>query len=181
MKNSHLKFNSLNGQPRVRVSHCPPFNLLILLNSVKNSIIKTSPTTVRRLLFCVLIVALLFFPSPAFAYEFAENWTWKDTAYQSAAITLKVIDWGQTRHIAKNPDQWYEMNPMLPRNPSVDQVDAYFAAGIIIETAVALALPPKANVFGYDINPRRIWQMGWIGISGGCVLYNASVGIRIDF
>jgi len=139
--------------------------------------------TLKRSTVCLLniVLAFILLAGQAHAYEFAENWMWKDTAYQSVAVGLKIVDWGQTLHIAKNPGDHYEMNPLLSRNPSEADVNTYFAAGIIVETLVALALPPKAKVLGYDINPRRIWQMGWIGVNGGCVLYNASVGIRIDF
>lgn len=127
----------------------------------------------------MLFVVMISFN--AAAYEFAEDWSWSDTAWQGAVITLKVIDWGQTRHIAKNPDRFYEMNPVLGEHPSVDQVDLFFVTSLTVHTAVALALPPKAKAFGYDINPRRIWQAVQITGSMSCVVHNASVGIRIDF
>jgi hypothetical protein len=135
----------------------------------------------HKIKYIAIAVIFLMYPSISNAYEFAEGWTTKDTMYQAVAIGLKAIDYGQTLHIAKNPKDHYEMNPFLSRHPSENEVHTYFIVGTLAQTMISLALPPKANVLGYEINPRRLWQYVQITGSGSCVLYNASVGIRIDF
>lgn len=125
---------------------------------------------------------LLCLPGTASAeYKFADKWTAEDTAWQSGVIALKLMDWSQTRYIAKHPNEYYEINPILGRHPSTSDVDLYFAGSILLHTAIAMALPPKATVMGYDINPRRIFQAVQIGLNGVCVAHNLSIGIGFDF
>lgn len=127
----------------------------------------------------ILIIALLMiFCGSARAFD---DWTKEDTIWQASIIALEIVDWGQTRYIARNPDDWYEFNPLLGRHPSTDQVDAYFAGGILIKAAIAYVLPTKYNLWGYEINPRRIWQLANIAGSGACVAWNVSAGIRVEF
>lgn len=46
---------------------------------------------------------------------------------EAAYLALHVADWGQTRNIAKHPDQGHEVNKILGKHPSVADVDKYFA------------------------------------------------------
>jgi hypothetical protein len=78
----------------------------------------------------------------------------------------------QTRDIARNPDRFYESNPVLGRHPSLSAVNAYFAAGILAHTAVAMALPP-----GW----REPWQYMTIVFQAGVVAHNASIGVEMGF
>lgn len=114
-------------------------------------------------------------------YKFAENWTWQDTAWQGAFVAVLAADWTQTRYIAKNPDKYHETNPILGKHPSTSQVDTYMAGCVLGHTLISLALPPKAEIFGYTINPRRIWQGVWIGIEAGYVIHNTSIGVKFEF
>jgi len=125
--------------------------------------------------------------APAYAeYKFADNWTWKDTTYQGVFLATLGGDYAQTHTQAKN--NWYidgkryhETNPFLPKHPSIKDVDIHYAGCAVVHTLIALALPPEAKVFDFKINPRRIWQMVWIGIEAGYVVNNYSVGVRIEF
>lgn len=130
----------------------------------------------------IIVLVCLLVPQIGFAeYKFAEKWTWQDTAWQSAFLVLLAADWSQTKYISKHPEDYKELNPLLSKHPSGSEVDTYFAACALGHTLVSLALPPKAEVFGYKINPRRIWQGVWIGIEAGVVTYNASIGIQFGF
>lgn len=129
------------------------------------------------LLSCQLILP----PSSNAEYKFAENWTWQDTAWQCGAIAIKLVDWSQTRYISKHPYDYYETNPIMGRHPSTTEVDLYFAGSILLHTAIAAALPPKANILTIEINPRRIWQCVWIAGQIGVTAHNASIGIGLDF
>jgi hypothetical protein len=47
-------------------------------------------------------------------------------------MLLLIIDFRQTTKIAKNPDRWGEMNPILGKHPSVKKVLIYFIIVMII-------------------------------------------------
>lgn len=120
----------------------------------------------------IVILAILCLPLSAHAYKFADNWTKTDTAYQGVVITALAVDMGQTLYISKNPNKYYEMNPLLGKHPSQDKVIGYFLGGMIAHTAFAMALPPTY---------RRIWQYVFIGIEGLVIGRNYSIGVGIDF
>lgn len=100
-----------------------------------------------------------------------DEWTKKDTAYQSVFLTLQTVDWLQTKEIARNPN-YYEMNLILGRNPSQNAVDVYFLSTSILHTGIAYYLPKKY---------RRYWQYIFIGVQVGYIGHNYNAGIRISF
>ena len=102
----------------------------------------------------------------------AGDWTNADTARQAAYLTLHAADWGQTRNIAKRPDEFYEVNPILGEHPSIRRVDSYMAFSALAHTAISYALPPKW---------RRRWQYASITVKAGIVGWNYSAGLKIDF
>lgn len=103
---------------------------------------------------------------------YASDWTDADTAWQASYLALHVADWGQTRHIAKNPGEYYEVNPLLGDHPSVRRVDTYMAVSAITHTAIAYCLSPDW---------RRRFQQVTVGIKAGVVGYNYSIGLKMDF
>lgn len=105
--------------------------------------------------------------SPAYADE--NNWTTQDTVLESIHLGLSVVDWHQTREIAKSNGYWHEYNPYLGRHPSVRKVDDYMIACMILHPIVAVILP----------HPYRDWfQFFTIGLETGCVSMNYKIGIR---
>ncbi len=100
------------------------------------------------------------------------NWTKADTVREVAVFTLHTIDWGQTRTIAKNPDRYYEINPILGKHPSIGKVDTYMFIGTIVRPVISYHLPPKY---------RKWWQYLSIGTSGAAVANNYNAGIKVDF
>ena len=100
------------------------------------------------------------------------GWSREDTYRQAGVVTLSGIDWMQTRKIAKNPDDYYERNPLLGSHPSTEKVDAYFAASIAAHTVVSAALPPEY---------RKWWQYVSIGVEAGVVASNFSIGLGVGF
>lgn len=111
----------------------------------------------------------------------ADDWTREDTYRQAALTALLVVDWGQTRWIAKHngmtePDQYPqnagETNCVLGRYPSIGKVNNYFAASIVGHAAIAYMLPR-----GW----REGWQYVWIGAEANQVNRNRAIGIKIDF
>lgn len=102
----------------------------------------------------------------------ADDWTKTDTGLEVAWLTLHALDWGQTRYIARNPDLFYERNPILGDHPSVGRVNTYFALTAIAHYGVSQWLSPSN---------RRIWQTVSIGFAAGTVNANYNIGVRLDF
>lgn len=117
----------------------------------------------------ILIIFLIcLIPTITFA---GDMWTKKDTTYQAVCLTLKAVDWLQTKEIARNPN-YYETNPVLGKYPSQNEVDIYFLSTAIIHTGIAYYLPKEY---------RRIWQCIFIGIQAGHVSHNINTGVKIHF
>jgi hypothetical protein len=100
------------------------------------------------------------------------EWTKTDTLFQVADIALWTIDWGQTRHIAKDPKNYYETNGFLGEHPTVGEVDRYFLLAIPIKVGFSIILPQPM---------RRIWQCINIGISVKNTVSNYHIGLRMKF
>jgi hypothetical protein len=129
----------------------------------------------------ISLIMLLLIPSVCFA-----EWTKEDTAYQLTFTSLVVVDWGQTRWMAKHDWKWdgntyHEINPFLSSKPSVREVDVMVPLGIIAHAVVSYLLPSKYKVLGYKVNPRRMWQVGGIALESGMVVNNASLGVGFEF
>lgn len=90
----------------------------------------------------------------------------------AAAVTLHVLDWGQTRWIAKNPDRAWETNVLLGRHPSVGRVNNYFLATGVSLVAAHYLLPPEYAKWG---------TLVWFAVGGVSVARNAALGIHLDF
>ena len=116
----------------------------------------------------IYFIIFLLFP----AIASADEWTRADTAREVAYQTLAVIDWAQTRNLARHPDKWYEHNRLLGYHPSVGRVNAYFALTGIAHYAVANVLPSRY---------RAPFQYVSIGIEIGAVEHNYSIGISAKF
>jgi len=60
---------------------------------------------------------------------------------QAAFIAALVMDWHQTRTIARNPDKWHEYNIILGKHPTPAAVDRYFAIALLLQLALVHQLP----------------------------------------
>ena len=116
------------------------------------------------------LIIIILFLSLSYPVH-ADQWTSKDTAYQSAFLLINAVDYLQTKEIIRNP-KFYERNLILGRNPSHNAVDAYFAGSALAHTAIAYILPERY---------RRVWQYVFIGLQAGCVAHNFNAGVRIRF
>ena len=95
-----------------------------------------------------------------------------DVLYGTALGTL-VIDWGQTRSIAKQPATHSERNLILGKHPQLSQVDAYFPV-ILGLTAVSYPLIKEEY---------RLYVYGIItALEAACASYNlVEGGLHMDF
>ena len=113
-------------------------------------------------------------------------WIWinttTDTVFESTFLAVLAVDWSQTRYIAGKPSIFYATNGFLGQHPTDFDVNGYTAIAAISHVAIALLLPTKLDVpVVGTINPRRWWQVVWIGIEGGYVAHNASMGIKMKW
>jgi len=118
-----------------------------------------------------LIITILSFIIQNSIYA-ADKWDKVDYSLLTVMIVTDVLDWQQTRYIASNPDRFKENNPVLGSHPSQRDVDLYFAATCTGQVLIAHYLPTKY---------RKYWLGLWIGIESGCIVYNNSIGIRIQW
>ena len=104
----------------------------------------------------------------------SQNWSNEDTQRQLAYFLLHGIDWGQTKTIARNPDKYYERNPILGRHPSAGAVDKYFALTGLGHAGLSLLLS--------DPTYRKWFQNLTIGLEAGVTGNNKfNLGIGTDF
>ena len=97
------------------------------------------------------------------------SWNRTDKAIFVTGMSLKAVDYIQTREIARNPN-YYELNPIIGKYPSKEKVTVYFALGGLMYYLVANWLPERW---------RTPWLSFWATASFTCVVHNHRIGIRI--
>lgn len=98
----------------------------------------------------------------------AGDWTREDTYRELTFQGLLVVDYLQTRTIVRNPDKYFEYNPIIGKHPNQKNVDIYMVSCAIIHPVVSYYLPPKY---------RKVWQYVTIGIEAGAVGNNLRIGV----
>lgn len=86
-------------------------------------------------------VALICAALPAHAADPGQPWDAWDKSLGAVALTAEILDWQQTRYIAKHPDLHREKNPALGLHPSVGRVNNYFFGSVMLGVGVAHILP----------------------------------------
>ena len=101
-----------------------------------------------------------------------DQWTKEQVVLQGVATGLKIIDFGQTLDIAKNPNKYKEMNLAIGKHPSTSRVKRYFYISLIAQPVITWLLP----------DDYRNWWLGTnIVVSGYLVGHNYSIGLRANF
>jgi hypothetical protein len=117
-----------------------------------------------------LILALLLLLVPLKA---SDPWTKGDIALETAFVAVAVCDWMQTREIARHPEQYDEINPILfSRSPRMWQVNTFIPISIGLHILVMDLLPQHL---------RKYWAMVGILVEGNMVNRNLKMGIKIKF
>lgn len=101
----------------------------------------------------------------------AKEWTGEEKGWATAAAALHVIDWGQTRHIAKSNGEFYEVNPVIGRHPSSGRVNGYFIASGLVIAGLAHFIPEY----------RRELLMLYVGVQTVNTARNFHIGLRVSF
>jgi len=115
----------------------------------------------------------------------AEPWDRGDAALGAAALTATLIDWGQTRYIAKNPcphagggtdctDPYREggfARHFIGEHPTVGKVDRYFAIATVAGGLAAHFMPSAC----------RKWFLGGIAVLELTVVNgNKRIGLKLE-
>lgn len=117
---------------------------------------------------CLITSLVVACPSIVAAQDRAADAIPLEIAYSA----LHIMDWQQTRRIARDPFMLEEKNLVLGAHPSTLRVNRYFAATLVAHWAIAMNLPD-----GY----RRAFQGVTIGIEANTVRKNYQVGISAKF
>lgn len=113
------------------------------------------------------ILALALLAMPAHAHD----WTPSEKGWAAAWLATRAVDWGQTRYIARNPDKFRELNPMLGAHPSLGEVNRAF----LVSTAVGLLAAHYLPQY------RKGMLQVWFAVGVGVTVRNAAIGIRMEF
>ncbi len=118
---------------------------------------------------CAVGIVLVIFCAPDDAR--ADDWTQQDTYRETVYIALDAIDWRQTQDIVRHPNL-YETNPVLGLHPTNARINAWFAASMATQIAIAYVLPEKW---------RAAWQYAGIGLEAVMVGNNKHLGLNVKF
>ncbi len=117
----------------------------------------------------ILTLIILCFPNITTAYT-PDPWSKQDFILESSFAAITIVDWAQTRYISRNPERFYEKNPILGKHPSTSKVDLYMGASILSHIVITHFLPAKW---------RPTWQCVWIILELKTVGGNNQVGIGV--
>lgn len=82
----------------------------------------------------------------------AKEWTKEEKAYFAGFLTAGLIDWAQTREIAKNPEYYEKWNPILGKSPSIGEVDTYFPLALGLTGLASHLLPElRRDILKYGL------------------------------
>lgn len=127
--------------------------------------------------YLAVIMSMLICAAPVHAERLNQEEIITIIAYE----LLHIVDAGTTLNIADEPGRYREMNPILGESPNREAVYAWMIGTAILYPIVTYLLPRSLIVFDMDIQPRRTFQALSIGVAGGCVFNNLSIGLTMDF
>lgn len=85
---------------------------------------------------------------------------------------LLIADWKQTRQIARQPERYFERNPILGRHPSEGRVNSYMLTAGVLHWVISEKLSPKW---------RERWQLVSLHIQANVVYQNYEIGLGLGF
>jgi hypothetical protein len=131
--------------------------------------------------FFVLLWLWLIIPAKAESWKIGQGWTRENTALEVAFTVASMIDLSQSLYIESHKQYYEAVNPLLPKYPTRAQFIVGINAGAAIHAGISLLLPPKANTFGIDWNPRLWWQSTTLILEVGNVSRNSCLGVGFSF
>ncbi len=107
------------------------------------------------------------------------EWTWRDTALETAWAAFWLVDWKQTQQIARGhwegsrDDRFkiHETNRFLGREPTTGRVNSYFATCLVLHPVISYALPKPY---------KTIWQGITVIYEADMVQDNRDLGLGVS-
>lgn len=115
------------------------------------------------------LIIIMFFVVGASELN-AQEWTKENTQWETAYFVTRIIDWGQTLEIQRNP-KYYELNQFLGKHPTRGEINRYF-----IVTGIGHLV-----ISNYLDEWRLPWQQASFFYSLGVVSRNFEMGIKVKF
>lgn len=92
---------------------------------------------------------------------------------QKTVFVLRLADWSQTREIAVQPPGGiYELNPILGKHPTLEEVNNYFIALLLTDYIIKKFGSEKINQYWFGVN---------VTMECVCVGNNYMIGIKGKF
>jgi len=155
--------------------HLPNDNQLANFLGCTRSSISNYRGNMNRRAFLLMVLFLLLCARLSARQANAAEWSDADLHRESAFLSLQIVDYLQTRHIAelcRDPGTWHEQNVILGNCPSAGSVDRYFLITTLLQVGVSNFLPADL---------RRDFQNVTIVVEVGAVSNNYSLGISAQF
>jgi uncharacterized protein YceK len=154
------------------------------IGKLKNAREQKITSGIKKVAIAALVVAVIGGCSSVKSN--VKSWDRHDTAYQATYLALTTVDWAQTRWMTRQDWQWdgnnyKELNPLFLDNKPHTDATWLIPLGMALHTGIAMSLPGKAKICGLKLNPRRIWQIIFIGGEIGATINNYSAGVKIEF
>lgn len=134
-----------------------------------------------------LILLLVFIPSIANAKYF-EDFSTQDWVLQGVFTGVVYIDWRQTRDFIKKEEvsvsyegnykvtrkkTYFEINPLLGKNPSKQKIDNMIALGVLSHWFISWMLPQELW--------RTNWQYGTLSFEVIAINRNHENGFKVQY
>lgn len=116
------------------------------------------------------LIAILLLSTLLSGCVLISSYTKEDYQRQSAYSVAHIVDWRQTVRIAKQPEVYHELNPLLGRHPSIAAVHAYMAGTLLLNWYVVDKLPREY---------KKPYQYFILSVEGGVVLHNFLIGLGL--
>uniref|UniRef100_A0A6M3L9F7 Uncharacterized protein n=1 Tax=viral metagenome TaxID=1070528 RepID=A0A6M3L9F7_9ZZZZ len=118
----------------------------------------------------IIIAVITILPTIGQAQD--NSITTNDILREIAWQAVHAIDYGQTLEIARQPNKYHELNPIMGKHPSVGTVNTYMIASAVLHPVISYLLPSKY---------RATWQYISIIVSSGCVINNYHIGLGVRY
>ena len=105
-------------------------------------------TNIMKTVIAAIVLSLAAVSANAQSFSM-DDWTTVQKVSYATSITAAVIDWGQTRTIAKTPERFQERNRLLGPHPSLGEVNTYFV-GL---TSLLVVLPHISDTYREHMMP----------------------------
>lgn len=129
-----------------------------------------------------VVACALLFCTDLYAGCWSDDRVTQGLIISSNALTL--VDWRQTRYIARHPDEYREVGPaakVIGEHPTKEAVNRYFLRSMVLNNAIGCLLPEHFKIGDLELNPKKLFYIGVSVQEAYYVQNNIEIGIQTDF